>query len=86
MSTESQFKVKREPNDNFQSRPEKIQKIERARDRGLVHQGQLGRGFQCNWCKRILQNENGLTRHKHFCGYSPAMKNTGKCESSFNII
>ena len=52
----------------------RLNKTQRLRERGIVRQDQLGRGFQCNWCKRILQNENGLTRHKHFCGFSPAMK------------
>merc|ERR1712149_83686 len=30
--------------------------------------------YQCDWCRRLLQNPSGLIRHKSYCVWNPALR------------
>ena len=33
------------------------------------------KNYQCDWCRRLLQNPSGLIRHKTYCVWNPELKN-----------
>ena len=32
------------------------------------------KNYQCDWCRRLLQNPSGLIRHKSYCVWNPDFK------------
>ena len=33
------------------------------------------KNYQCDWCRRLLQNPSGLIRHRTYCVWNPELKN-----------
>lgn len=64
-----------------------IEKVAQKREleQGIVSAAKISDGYQCTWCHRILQQPSGLLRHRSFCAWNPANRQTGKFLSKFYV-
>ena len=59
----------------------KMQKVEKRRKE--TPRLKSCKQYQCDWCRRLLQNPSGLIRHKSYCVWNPILRTkTGKSTSS----
>ena len=55
----------------------KMQKVEKRRKE--TPRLKSCKQYQCDWCRRLLQNPSGLIRHKSYCVWNPILRTkTGK--------
>lgn len=48
----------------------------RETDIVTVTSSKIKDGYQCGWCRRILQQPAGLLRHRTYCSWNPALRQT----------
>ena len=60
----------------------KIEKRYKSKDSNSARPKSL-KNYQCDWCRRLLQNPSGLIRHKTYCVWNPELKNNVQGTFSF---
>lgn len=61
--------------DNINVDIEKMNSL-REIEHGIVASAKIKDGYQCCWCRRILQQPAGLLRHRSYCSWNPALRPT----------
>ena len=55
---------------------EDLEKMNNMREieQNIVSESKIKDGYQCGWCRRILQQPAGLLRHRSYCSWNPALR------------
>jgi hypothetical protein len=57
-----------------------IEKLKHLED-DFIKKSKVHNGYQCGWCRRVLQNGPGLIRHRTYCTWNPVLKQTDPDDS-----
>ena len=72
------------PYDNINVDIEKMNSL-RELEHEVVSAAKIKDGYQCCWCRRILQQPAGLLRHRTYCSWNPALRPSMEEKRMYNL-